>query len=181
MKNPSRSRINRYGFQKVPPVLLAFIATVVSLLKLLPFLPLIGFQIYFLLHGTGNFKSDPEGEEEYQAFFTDRLAEIQALGHKSREHIFGFLEEEVFGVKKKQATAEQLRQKRFSETRLQEIKTQAALEDAEEQGEWSGGDGEDEGGEEDEGDEGDEGGEENGGDEGENDEGDGGGRVVGGH
>jgi len=30
LKNPSRSRRNRYGFQKIPPVLLAFTTTVVS-------------------------------------------------------------------------------------------------------------------------------------------------------
>jgi len=119
------------------------------------------FQIYFILHGTGNFESDPEGEAEYQVFFTNRLAEIQALGHKSRERIFGTLEEEVFGIKKKQATAEQMRQRRFSEARLQEIITQAAIE-AEEQDEEVGGDEGDEGGKENqgsgggEGDEGDE-------------------------
>ena len=43
------------------------------------------------------------------------------------------MEEEVFGVKRKQATAEQKRQKEFSDVRLQEIKAQAAKEDDEEQ------------------------------------------------
>jgi len=38
------------------------------------------------------------------------------------------LEEEVFGVKKKQATAEQKRQKEFSDKRLQEIEAQAVEE-----------------------------------------------------
>ena len=175
LKNPSRSRVNRFGFQKIPPVLLAFTTTVVSWLKSLPFLLLISLQIYFILHGTGNFESDPEGDEEYQLFFTTRLVEIQALGHKSREHIFGFLEEEVFGVKRKQATAEQIRQKRFSEARLQEIRAQAALEDAEEQDEEDGSN---------EGHEGGEGGEENeddGGEENEGDEGDKEGEIVGGN
>jgi len=82
----------------------------------------------------GNFESNPEGDEEYQLFFTDRLEEIHALGPKSERHIFDFLEEEVFGVKQKQATAEQRRQKEFSNARLQEIKAQAAKEDAGEKG-----------------------------------------------
>ena len=169
LQNSSRSRIKRYGFRKIAPPLLAFLATVVSQLKLLLFLPLISFQIYFLLYGTGSFESDPEGQEEYQVFFMDRLVEIHALGHKAREHIFGFLEEEVYGFRRKKATAEQTRQKKFSEARLQEIRTQAALEDAEEQDGEGGGDKMDEGGEGGEGGEEGEGGE--GGEEGEEGEG----------
>lgn len=124
--------MNRFGLRTIPTTLLAFAATVVGWLGLLQFLSLIGLQIYFVLHGTGNFESDPEGDEEYQLFFTDRLEEINALGLKSRKHLFNFLEEEVFGVKQKQATAEQKRQKKFSDAQLQEIKAQAEREDAEE-------------------------------------------------
>ena len=126
--------MNRFGLRTIPPPLLAFAATVVSWLKLLKFLSLIGLQIYFVLHGTGNFESNPEGDEEYQLFFANRLQEIYALGPKSKKHIFDFLEEEVFGVKQKQGTAEQKRQKEFSDARLQEIKLQAAREDTEEKG-----------------------------------------------
>jgi len=132
LKNPSRSRMNRFGLRTIPPALLAFAATVVGWLEIFQFLSLIGLQIYFVLHGAGNFESDPEGDEEYQFFFIHRLEEIHALGPKSRKHLFNFLEEEVFGVKQKQATAEQKRQKKFSDAQLQEIKAQAAREDAEE-------------------------------------------------
>ena len=97
-------------------------------------MPLTDFYIYFILHGTGTFGSDPEGDEEYQLFFANRLEEIQALGHISAERIFGFLEEEVYGIKRKEATAEQRRQREFSGTRLEEIRAQAAREDAEEEG-----------------------------------------------
>jgi hypothetical protein len=44
------------------------------------------------------------------------------------------LQEEVFGLKKKEATAEQRRQDEFSATQLQAIKSQAAREEAEEEG-----------------------------------------------
>jgi hypothetical protein len=98
--------MNQFGFQIIPPALLALTTTVVSWLKLHLFFPLIGFQIYFILHGTGNFESDPEGDEEYRLFFLSRLQEIHELGPISRKHIFDFLEEEVFGVKRKQATEE---------------------------------------------------------------------------
>lgn len=114
---------------------------------------MISLQVYYLLCGTGSFESDPEGEEEYQTFFAARLEEIVALGPKSWKRIFGFLTEEVFGIKRKLATAEQRRQKEFSMVRLQEIRAQAAQEDAEEQDE-EGGEGEG-----DEGDKGDEEGE----------------------
>jgi hypothetical protein len=126
--------MNRFGLQTIPPPLLAFAATVVNWLKLFQFWSLIGSQIYFILHGTANFESKPEGDEEHQLFFTNRLEEIHALGPKSKKHIFGFLEEEVFGVKQKQRTAEQRRQREFSNARLQEIKAQAAREDTEEEG-----------------------------------------------
>lgn len=39
LKNPSRSRMNRFGLRHVPATLLAFVATVVSELELFPFLP----------------------------------------------------------------------------------------------------------------------------------------------
>ena len=112
---------------------LHFTTTVVSLLKLLPFLLLISFQIYFILHGTGNFESDPEGDEEYKVFYDNRVEEINALGPTSRKHIFEFLEEEVFGVRRKQATAEQRRQQEFSDSQLQAIRAQAAREEEEEE------------------------------------------------
>lgn len=91
-------------------------------------------QIYFLLHGAGNFESNPEGDEEYKNFFSDRVDEINELGPRTHKQLFGFLEEEVFGVKKKEATAEQRRQKEFSAAQLQAIKAQAAREEAEEEG-----------------------------------------------
>ena len=90
-------------------------------------------QIYFLLHGAGNFESNPEGDEEYKNFFSDRVDEINELGPRTHKQLFGFLEEEVFGVKK-EATAEQRRQKEFSAAQLQAIKAQAAREEAEEEG-----------------------------------------------
>ena len=93
---------------------------------------LISSQIYFILHGLGPFESDPEGDEEYQQFFDDRLAEIHALGHASNARLFDYLDEEVFGIQQKQATAEQKRQKEFSKIQLQAIEAQAAIEDAEE-------------------------------------------------
>lgn len=62
----------------------------------------------------------------------DRLREIDALGPRSKKKIFDFLDEEVFGVKRKQATAEQKRQRKFSEAQLQAIEAQAEREDAEE-------------------------------------------------
>ena len=67
-------------------------------------------------------------------FYANRIEEINALGPTSRKHIFEFLEEEVFGVKRKQATAEQRRQQQFSDSQLQAIRAQAAKEEAEEQG-----------------------------------------------
>lgn len=103
-------------------------------MRTLPLLSLIGLQIYFVLHGKGNFENNPEGDEGYQLFFANRLKEIYSLGPKSRKHVFGFLEEEVFGVKRKEETAEQRRQKEFSNAKLQEIEAQAAREGIEEQG-----------------------------------------------
>lgn len=44
------------------------------------------------------------------------------------------MEEEVYGIKRKEATAEQRRQREFSGTWLEEIRAQAAREDAEEEG-----------------------------------------------
>lgn len=61
-----------------------------------------------------------------------RLEEIHALGPKTKKNLFNFLDEQVFGVKRKQATAEQKRQREFSDAQLQAIKAQAAKEDAEE-------------------------------------------------
>lgn len=92
---------------------------------------LISSQIYFILHGSGFFESNPEGDEDYQDFFAARLADIQALGQKSSAHLFDHLNEEVFGIQQKKATAEQKRQKAFSEAKLQEIQAQAEIEDAE--------------------------------------------------
>lgn len=132
LKNPSRSRINRFGLTSVPAALVPFIATVVCQLKLPMFSCLIGFQIYFLLRGSGSFEYDPEGDEEYEGFFRDRYEEMVALGPKSLSRLLGRLDEEVFGIKRKEATAEQKRQREFSKRRLQEIKAQAAREDAEE-------------------------------------------------
>ena len=123
--------MNQFGIQAIPPPLLAFVATVVNQLKQFLFSFLTSLQIYFILHGKGNFESDPEGDEEYQLFFVNRMKEIYALGPKSRKHLFDFLDEEVFGVKRKQATAEQRRQREFSNTQLQAIEAQAAKEDAE--------------------------------------------------
>ena len=111
------------------------------------FLLLINFQLYFIFHGTGSFESDPEGDEEYQLFFANRLEEICSLGPVSTRHIFDFLEEEVIGVERKQTSAEQKRQKEFSDAQLQEVGVQAAKEDAEELGttdEQGGGDQENE-------------------------------------
>lgn len=92
---------------------------------------LITPQIYFILHGSGPFESNPEGDEEYQEFFWDRLGEILALGHISKARLFDYLDEEVFGIRRKQATAEQMRQKEFSKVQLQAIQAQAEVEDAE--------------------------------------------------
>ena len=55
-----------------------------------------------------------------------------ALGPKSFACLRGHWTEEVFGIKRKEATAEQRRQMEFSRRQLQEITAQAAREDAEE-------------------------------------------------
>ena len=96
---------------------------------------LICSQIYFILHGSGSFESNPEGIKEYQKFFKDRVSEIQALGPISSARLFGYLDEEVFGVQQKVATAEQKRQEEFSKTQLEVIKTQAAMEGIDEEAE----------------------------------------------
>lgn len=143
LKETSRSRMNRFSLQVVPSTLLAFAATAVSQLPVLQLLLLIGLQLYFLLHGKGHFEPDPEGDMEYQQFFTDRLDEIDSLGPRARENTFGLLQEGVFGIEKKQATAEQRRQREFSKIQLQVIQEQAAKEKAEEQESGDGkGDGE---------------------------------------
>lgn len=134
LKNPSRSRKNRFNMQGVPAVLLAFTATVVGYLDFILVLTLTGLQLYFLLHGAGNFESNPEGDEDHKNFFSNRVDEINALGPRTHKQLFSFLEEEVFGVKKKEATAEQRRQKELSAAQLQAIKAQAAREEAEEEG-----------------------------------------------
>lgn len=64
----------------------------------------------------------------------DRCDDLLSLGHKSLTRLFGRLNEEVFGIKRKEATAEQRRQREFSRRRLQEIRAQAAIEDMEEGG-----------------------------------------------
>ena len=95
--------------------------------------------MYFLLHGKGHFESDPEGDGEYLHFFNDRLDEIYYLGPRTKERVFGLLQEEVYGTEKKQATAEQKRQREFSKIQLQVIQAQAAKEEAEEQSSGKGG------------------------------------------
>jgi len=57
---------------------------------------------------------------------------MRSLGPKSLAHLYAHLDEEVFGIKRKEATAEQRKQREFSKRRLQEIKAQAAREEAEE-------------------------------------------------
>ena len=88
--------------QGVPAVLLAFTATVVGYLDFILVLTLTGLQLYFLLHGAGNFESNPEGDEDHKNFFSNRVDEINALGPRTHKQLFSFLEEEVFGVKKKE-------------------------------------------------------------------------------
>ena len=98
-----------------------------------PFLLLIDLQINFILRGSNSFEYDPEGDEEYEGFFNARCEDIAALGQKSLNCLLDHLNEEVFGTKRKEATAEQRRQKEFSKRQLEEIKAQAAIEDAEEE------------------------------------------------
>ena len=62
-------------------------------------------KIYFILHGSDSFEYDPEGDEEYLTFFIDRHEDLKALGHKSLAHLSERLDEEVFGFKRKEATA----------------------------------------------------------------------------
>jgi hypothetical protein len=96
-------------------------------------LTLINLQIYFLLQGSGKFESDSEGGDEYKNFFADRAKEIRALGPRADQKLYDFLEGEVFGVKRKELTAEQRRQKKFSAAQLHAIEEQAAREEAEEE------------------------------------------------
>lgn len=133
LKNAARSRMNRFGiYSKIPPAIIAFSATVVKYLNLLLFSSLTSPQIYFLLIGEGNFEIDPEGTQGYRKFFNDRFDEIVDLGPKSRTQLFEFLEEEVFGTKQKESTAEERRQREFSTAQRQAIRAQAAKEEEEE-------------------------------------------------
>ena len=55
-----------------------------------------------------------------------------ALGPKSGQHVVDLLQDEVIGIKRKKASAEQRRQKEFSVAKLQVIKAEAASEEVEE-------------------------------------------------
>ena len=57
---------------------------------------------------------------------------MNALGPERLTLLYNRLDEEVFGIKRKEATAEQRRQREFSKRRLEEIRAQAAREEAEE-------------------------------------------------
>lgn len=130
LKNPSRARANRFGINSVPYALIPTAATIVSWLGSSLFLFLIGFQLYFILHGSGSFEYDPEGDEEYETFWGDRWEEMGALGPASKSRLYGYLNAEVFGNKQRGPTAEMAQQTAFSQQRLKEIKAQALLEGA---------------------------------------------------
>ena len=89
-------------------------------------------QIYFLLRGGDHFDFEQGSGDEYRIFFDDRVAEINALGPKADEQLHLHLREAVFGIKEKEPTAEQRKQKEFSTAQLQAIRAQAAREEAEE-------------------------------------------------
>ena len=88
-----------------------------------------------ILSSSWDRQPNPEGDEEYQGFFIDRVEEINALGPRAYQQLFDSLQEEVFGLKRKEATEEQKRQKEFSYAQLQKIKVQAAREEGEGEGE----------------------------------------------
>jgi len=51
-------------------------------------------------------------------FFRARCEEMVALAPQSLTRLLGRFDEDVFGIKRKEATAEQRRQKEFSKRRL---------------------------------------------------------------
>ena len=66
---------------------------------------------------------------------------MAAFGRPHLARLYNHLDEEVFGVKRKEATAEQKRQREFSKRRLEEIRARAAEEGEQGTGDEQGGSG----------------------------------------